>query len=455
MTRIVVFAGTVEGRMFIEEFQRALGPAAQGSYQLRVFTATDYGRELLLESIAPRGDGHVPLSIEIIPGRLDAEGMYREFLRFKSDFVVDCTHPYADEVTGNIKEACRRAPCEYLRLRREAGPTDDSVVSVDTLAGAAAYLRDKAGNILVTTGSTELEPFKDPALRNRVFLRVLPLEESIGKCRSQGFPPRNIIAMQGPFSEDLNRALIRQFNISWLVTKETGGGGGYPEKLRAARGEGVPVVVLRRPPEDQGRNLREILDILGVAAGPALPPPSRDRWFPVFLNVTGKRFLLVGGGTIALRRVRTLLKFDCVLTILSEHLCGELRELAEEHRDRIEVVERPFARGDCGPAPPPGPFLGVLALTDKREVNRLIAEECREKGIPVSVADRREDSTFYFPAVVCSGDLVIGLSSGGKDHRLVKDAAEKVRRIFEAADEGEAVSPGDTAQRDRSPKDDL
>jgi precorrin-2 dehydrogenase/sirohydrochlorin ferrochelatase/precorrin-6A/cobalt-precorrin-6A reductase len=417
MIRLLVFAGTAEGRLFIDEFRRAV----RGPYRMRVFTATEYGRDILLDTLALPEDA----PIEIRPGRLDAGAMYREILLFKPSFVVDCTHPYADEVTRNLREACRRAPCEYLRLRRESSPLpeDVSAVSVDTLAEAAGYLRDQAGNILVTTGSKDLEPFTDQALRNRVILRVLPLAEGIEKCRALGFPPRNIIAMQGPFSEDLNRALIRSFKVSWLLTKETGGGGGFPEKLRAARQEGVSVVILRRPPEDQGRDLREILKIILGGNGRR----ERPRWFPVFLNIAGKRFLLVGGGKIALRRVLTLLKFDCTLTILAEGLCGELRALADQNRDRIEVLERPFAPGDCGAG---ADF--VLALTNRREVNRRIAEECRERGIPVSVADYREDSSFFFPAVVQAGDLVIGLSSGGTDHRLVKGAAEKVRRLFEA-----------------------
>jgi precorrin-2 dehydrogenase/sirohydrochlorin ferrochelatase/precorrin-6A/cobalt-precorrin-6A reductase len=422
MIRLLVFAGTAEGRLFVEEFQRA----APGPYRMRVFTATEYGKEILLESLAPLGEAPV----EICPGRLDSEEIYREILLFRPDFVVDCTHPYAEEASRNIKEACVRSCGEYLRLRREESPLpqDGSAVFVDTLAEAAGYLRDKEGNILVTTGSKDLEPFRDEALRNRVFLRILPLGEGIEKCRSLGFPSRNIIAMQGPFSEDLNRALIRQFKVSWLLTKETGEGGGCPEKLRAARQEGIPVVVVRRPREDRGRDLHEILELL--LAGSRRRKP---RWFPVFLDLSGKRVLVVGGGKIALRRVRTLLKFDCALRILTEALCGELRELAEENRERIEVFQRPFAPGDCGAG---ADF--VLALTDKREVNRLIGEECREKGIPVSVADYQEDSTFYFPAVVSSGDLVIGLSSGGTDHRLVRGAAEKVRRLFETpADEGD------------------
>jgi precorrin-2 dehydrogenase/sirohydrochlorin ferrochelatase/precorrin-6A/cobalt-precorrin-6A reductase len=429
MIRLLVFAGTVEGRLFIEEFRRAVN----GPCLMRVFTATKYGKELL--SLALPGDSP---SVEIRPGRLDAEAMYREILLFKPAYVVDCTHPYAAEARRNIQDACERSRCEYLRLRRDASPmpADVSAVSVDTVAEAALYLRDQEGNILVTTGSKDLEPFTEEALRNRVFLRVLPLEESIEKCRSLGFPSRNIIAMQGPFSEDLNRALIRQFKVSWLLTKESGGGGGYPEKLRAACREGIPVVVVRRPREDRGRSLREILDIL--LDGPRRKKP---RWFPVFLDISGKRVLVVGGGKIALRRVRTLLKFDCALTILTEALSGELRELVEGNRDRVNLYERPYAPGDCGTG---ADF--VLALTDKREVNRLVAEEARSKGIPVSVADYQGDSTFYFPAVVNSGGLVIGLSAGGENHRLVKEAAEKVRALFENAADG---GGGTVSRRER------
>jgi precorrin-3B C17-methyltransferase len=262
--RLFVFAGTTEGRLFIERFRSA----AKAPFEMHIFTATGYGESLLRESAGdkPVGDG---ADILFHAGRLDADGIYREILRHKPFCAVDCTHPHAVEVTGNIREACGRTGCGYFRIGRETRRTphsgaDDGAEYVDSMEEAAELARFREGRILLTTGSKGLEPFADRELRNRAFPRVLPMEESIRKCRALGFPAKNIICMQGPFSEEFNRSLLRETGASWLVTKDSGDEGGFLNKLNAARKEGVGVIVLRRPagaaPEDKGVRMEEVLD---------------------------------------------------------------------------------------------------------------------------------------------------------------------------------------------------
>jgi precorrin-6x reductase len=254
----MVFAGTTEGRQFAVEFMRT----AQNPYRMTVYTATEYGGELLREALGPGESGAA--DIEVRTGRLDAEEMRAEMLRFKPDFVVNCTHPHARAVTENIRAACGEACCRYLRLQRgAAGKPQDGAVYVDTMEAAAEFLKQRPGRILVTTGSKETEPLARDELRDRVFLRILPLEEGIQKCRALGFKVKNLICMQGPFSEDLNRAMLRQIGASYLLTKESGDGGGFAEKLSAAALEGVTAVVIRQPTEEAGYTLGEILPILG------------------------------------------------------------------------------------------------------------------------------------------------------------------------------------------------
>ena len=104
------------------------------------------------------------------------------------------------------------------------------------------------GNILLATGAKELAVFAglEPA---RLYPRVLPTPEGIAACEAANVPHRNIIAMQGPFSLALNKALITQFQIRYLVTKDGGAAGGFAEKVQAAADTGAQLVVLRRPPE--------------------------------------------------------------------------------------------------------------------------------------------------------------------------------------------------------------
>ena len=96
----------------------------------------------------------------------------------------------------------------------------------------------------------------------RCYPRVLPSVEAVGKCRELGFPPGHIIAMQGPFSRALNEALIDQFAIRTLVTKDSGDAGGFQAKAAAARATGCALLVVERPLEETGLTREEIEQIV-------------------------------------------------------------------------------------------------------------------------------------------------------------------------------------------------
>jgi len=80
-----------------------------------------------------------------------------------------------------------------------------------------------------------------------LYVRILPVPEHIALCLDMGIPPARIIAMHGPFSEDLNRAMFRQYQINTMVTKESGDAGGALEKIHAAFTEGIDTIVIERP----------------------------------------------------------------------------------------------------------------------------------------------------------------------------------------------------------------
>ena len=124
-------------------------------------------------------------------------------------------------------------------------------------AHAAGFLARTQGNVLLATGAKELSAFAvlEPA---RLFPRVLPTREGIAACEGADIPHKNIIAMQGPFSYALNRALMEQFAIRFLVTKDGGAAGGFEEKARAAQDTGAQLIVIRRPAE-QGETAEQIL----------------------------------------------------------------------------------------------------------------------------------------------------------------------------------------------------
>ena len=233
---IVIFSGTTEGRLLSHLL-------AEKGTQVTVCVATEYGCE---------EQGEAP-GITVLTGRKTVEEM-TALLR-GSDLCVDATHPYAVEVTKSVQLACAAAEVPYRRLLRDRSADTDAIV-VDSAGTAAKLLADREGNILLATGMKELPAFAgiSPA---RLYPRVLPTGDSIAACERAGIPHRNIIAMQGPFSTELNEALIRQFHIAYLVTKDGGKAGGFQEKVQAAKNTGIELVLIRRP-EETGETFEEI-----------------------------------------------------------------------------------------------------------------------------------------------------------------------------------------------------
>jgi precorrin-6x reductase len=146
----------------------------------------------------------------------------------------------------------------YRRLLRKCGDAVEAdAVVVNSASEAAEFLSKKPGNVLITTGAKELKDFSglEPS---RLFPRVLPTYESLAACEAAGIPHHNILAMQGPFSQELNEALIRQFHIAALVTKDGGKAGGFTEKVLAAKQTGITLILIRRP-EETGETFEEIV----------------------------------------------------------------------------------------------------------------------------------------------------------------------------------------------------
>ena len=236
--RTVVFSGTTEGRVFSKQL------AAVGA-EVLVSVATPLGAE-------EQGEME---GITVHCGRLEP-GAMAALLR-NADLCVDATHPYAVEATRNIRSACGQAGVEYHRLLRPASPLPAGSAVFATAGQAAEYLAKTEGGILLATGAKELAVFAgiDP---DRLFPRVLPTVEGITACEKANIPHRNIIAMQGPFSYALNAALLQQFHIQFMVTKDGGAAGGFAEKVQAAQASGAQLVVIRRP-EEEGETAEEIL----------------------------------------------------------------------------------------------------------------------------------------------------------------------------------------------------
>ena len=162
--------------------------------------------------------------------------------------------------------ACEREQVDYVRLiRGSSAESVDQAVLVGSVDEAVEYLKKTEGNILATTGSKELFKYTQiPGFEKRVFARVLSTGEVATACEKLGFVGKNLICMQGPFSEELNIAMLHQFDCKYLVTKETGKAGGFEEKLHAAKAAGATLVLVGRPPEQKGYSYDEVLEMMRI-----------------------------------------------------------------------------------------------------------------------------------------------------------------------------------------------
>ncbi|MBO5093948.1 MAG: precorrin-6A/cobalt-precorrin-6A reductase [Lachnospiraceae bacterium] len=268
MDKALIFGGTTEGRLLYTYCARHDIPAI-------VCVATEYGERLLQREANSA-------SVSIHEGRLTLVQMQELMRREKPRLVLDATHPYAALVTENIKEACRTAHIPYRRVvRADAGDvqeepgggqtrssvrteTEDGadkaaetgIFLFDSIEEAVCFLEKQTGNIFVTTGSKELWKYQElTAFRDRVYVRILPQPEMVAACIALGIEGRHLNAMQGPFSEEMNYAYITEFDIQWMVTKQSGEAGGFYEKREAARRAGISLIIIRRKETESG--LRE------------------------------------------------------------------------------------------------------------------------------------------------------------------------------------------------------
>lgn len=144
------------------------------------------------------------------------------------------------------------------------------------------------------------------------------------------------------------------------------------------------------------------------------------RYFPVFLDLKGKRCVVVGGGRVGERKVRCLLKAGALVKVIGPELTPTLFRLKK--KTKLTHISRSYRRGDLG-----GAFL-VIAATDDRMTNERVFRQALEKRVPVNVVDDPAHSSFIVPSIVEKKDLVVAISTSGRSPamaRLVRQKLEK------------------------------
>ncbi|HAB60627.1 MAG TPA: precorrin-6A reductase [Lachnospiraceae bacterium] len=249
MKHILLFAGTTEGRI-LAEYLNTLKIATHAC------VATEYGEQLLLNLEY----------VETTSTRLTADDMIALINRETYSVVIDATHPYATIVSTNIQAACQATNTTYYRVIRESSElliNSKHTVFVDSVEEAVTYLKQTSGNIFVTTGSKELYAYTQlPDFENRVYARTLSSPNVVKECYELGIQGKHLLCMQGPFSLELNYAMLLHTDAKYLVTKESGLPGGFAEKIDAAKQAGVTCIIIGRPKDVKGYTLDEMKDVI-------------------------------------------------------------------------------------------------------------------------------------------------------------------------------------------------
>ncbi len=253
MIKVFIFGGTTEGRELAQFCVRYQIPAL-------VCVTSEYGSKMLPE--------HPCLTIH--KGKLDEDQMVGVIKKYHPVMIMDATHPYAGIVSETVKKAaektgitCHRVLRRHDLLSEDNGEGGSRIVTVSDVASAVRYLEGTSGTVLLTTGSKTLKDFMAiSGSRERIYARVLPDSKVIADCEQTGISGSHLICMQGPFSQEMNQAMIKQTGAAWLVTKESGAAGGFIEKAEAVKACGISMVVIGRPVEEQGISLTAAMKIL-------------------------------------------------------------------------------------------------------------------------------------------------------------------------------------------------
>lgn len=226
---ILIMSGTKDGRELIEELS-TIGCGIIAT------TTTTYGGSLIQPS----------KYVEVIDHALDLEGLVQLINHRGIKVLIDATHPYATGASENAMAAAEKAGVHYVRYEREELETEEGLW-FDSYEEIITYLKKVEGNILLTVGANNLQLFAKDLAHERLFARVLPMSKIIAKCEGYGLSPKNILAVQGPFSAAYNEAMMDAYNIRYMVTKATAKTGGFDQKILSAKNKGVELLILKRP----------------------------------------------------------------------------------------------------------------------------------------------------------------------------------------------------------------
>ena len=230
-TKIFLIAGTQDGRELAEFL-------SEKNFDVTASVVSDYGKKLL-ETCA---------GIKINDKPLDKDELEKILREGDFKFLVDASHPYAKNISANAISAAESAQIFYIRYERAEIKFDyEKIFPVESYETAAVKAAELGKNIYLTTGSRSLKIFVELLKGCNLTARILPTAEVLAQCEALGLSPKQIVAIQGRFSTELNVELFKHANAEVIVTKNSGQIGGADTKLAAAKILNLPVVMIERP----------------------------------------------------------------------------------------------------------------------------------------------------------------------------------------------------------------
>lgn len=237
---ILLLSGTSEGRI--------LGARLRAEGLPFVASVTTPEARQLFAAIDP--------APEVLVTRLSTEALAILLRERQVCAILDATHPFAQHISETAIQAAAQAQIPYVRYERPSTSRTgvlqvdecEAMITAPDVETAAHICLERGSRVFLTTGTKTLPMFRQVMACKWVMARILPTLASLSQALQAGLPPAQILALRGPFSEELERALLREYRIDLLVTKDSGAAGGFDTKLKAAAALRVPAVVVSRPP---------------------------------------------------------------------------------------------------------------------------------------------------------------------------------------------------------------
>lgn len=244
---ILVFGGTSDSLEICDKINKC----SNLDYILSV--TTNYGENLARKTAK-----------EVHVAKLSKEDMINFIKEKNIDKIIDATHPYAIEVSKNAMECAKELNIDYTRYERKSLIEDityENKYIVSSIEEACRVARENGSNIFIGTGSKNLPQIVDYIPDRNLIVRVLPTSEVILSCENLGLNADNIMAMKGPFSQDINEEFYKHYNIDIVITKESGIAGGFLEKVNACEALNIPVVIIQREKMPYPKVINDVNDI--------------------------------------------------------------------------------------------------------------------------------------------------------------------------------------------------